>query len=470
MALAELAPYVDSVPSGSGAPGSVGAGALAAALAKTQKQLGHEVTVALPLLDAFTAGLMVSRRLTPLTLADGGQVTVHDAQLPSGVKLVLFDRDGCFKGEAPFADEDADQLAERVGTLVKAVRALCEQRAEAGQGFDAVHLFDWPVAPVALTGIPCRTVLTITDIARQGSFPARASEVLGIPKDRAGEARSGNRVSTLKAGISGADVITALSESHAQELTQESHAGALSRALASRSDALFGVDLGVDYALFNPATDAALARRYDAEDPSGKELCKTALLRALELELAPARPLMLFPRELTREAGADWLLQAIPSLLANELILVVPGVGDASLVSRLTRLKERYTDQLRVLPRGIEGEASLRRLLSAADFCLLTPRVDHTALDWMLAARYGAVPVAHAVGALAARVVDADAELVTGTGFLFDDASAAGLSGAASRAVTAYHKPRFAALRRQVLRSSVSWDRPARRFQQLYRG
>ena len=87
----------------------------------------------------------------------------------------------------------------------------------------------------------------------------------------------------------------------------------------------------------------------------------------------------------------------------------------------------------------------------------------------MLAQRYGAVPVVHAVGALADAVVDADAELSTGTGFSFDDGSPKALGAAVARAVGAYRKQRWSALRRRVMRQDVSWDRPARRFQQLYR-
>src|SRR5690606_17679049 len=115
--------------------------------------------------------------------------------------------------------------------------------------------------------------------------------------------RAGNRVNALKAGISGADVITTISDAYARDLSSDGHAGGLTRVLVDRSDVFFGVQLGVDYAIYNPATDPSLPQRYDAEDASGKQVCKTALLRQLEIPLSPERPLMAFAGDLTRAGG-----------------------------------------------------------------------------------------------------------------------------------------------------------------------
>ncbi|MCA9633964.1 MAG: glycogen/starch synthase [Myxococcales bacterium] len=470
MVSAELSPFADS-----------GCGVVVAALAKGLRQLGHEVTVALPRLDGFeAAGLMLARRLSPLEW-DGGQAVVFDCQLPSGVKLALFDgapskaekAPARFAGEAPFAsDVEPEVLAERCGLLVRAVQALCAERAKAGQAFDVVHLFDWPAAPAALNELGARVVLTITDATHQGSFPARAADSLGIPKERAGEARAGNRVNALKAGISGADVITTISDAYARDLASDGHAGGLTRVLVDRSDVFFGVQLGVDYAVYNPATDPSLAQRYDAEDASGKQVCKTALLRQLEIPLSPERPLMAFAGDLTRAAGGDWLVSALPKLLANDVVLLVADGGDDTLVSKLRSVADRYQDNLRILPSWESGDGSQlekRRLLAACDLWLIAPRSDRSATELMLAERYGAVPVVHAVGALADSVVDADAELSTGTGFAFEEGSPKTLTAAVARAVSGYRKQRWSALRRRVMRQDVSWDRPARRFQQLYR-
>src|SRR5258708_23956608 len=70
------------------------------ALSKALRQLGHKVTLAMPrFLPLERGGLLVARRLTPLTFSMGPnpiEVTVYDGRLGSGVELVLFDVPGLY--------------------------------------------------------------------------------------------------------------------------------------------------------------------------------------------------------------------------------------------------------------------------------------------------------------------------------------------------------------------------------------
>jgi starch synthase len=87
-----------------------------------------------------------------------------------------------------------------------------------------------------------------------------------------------------------------------------------------------------------------------------------------------------------------------------------------------------------------------------------------------LAQRYGALPVVHAIGGLGDAVVDCDAALETGTGFVFDKPEGAALVGATERALAAYaSEAGWARLRRRAMRLDLAWDRPARRYAQVYR-
>src|SRR5690606_37386055 len=107
---------------------------------------------------------------------------------------------------------------------------------------------------------------------------------------------------------------------------------------------LASIAAGIDYAVFNPATDSALHARYDRESAVGKAACKVALLRELELDLDAELPLFVFSQPLTRDNGADLLASAALELCKAPLQLVVAGGGDAELErefasERLTRLK-----------------------------------------------------------------------------------------------------------------------------------
>ncbi|MEZ4408594.1 MAG: hypothetical protein R3A52_19275 [Polyangiales bacterium] len=66
-------------------------------------------------------------------------------------------------------------------------------------------------------------------------------------------------------------------------------------------------------------------------------------------------------------------------------------------------------------------------------------------------------------------VIDCDATLASGTGFVFDEATPEALYGAVSRGLAAYaDEGAFAKLRRRVMRQDWSWDRAAHRYQAVF--
>jgi len=87
----------------------------------------------------------------------------------------------------------------------------------------------------------------------------------------------------------------------------------------------------------------------------------------------------------------------------------------------------------------------------------------------MIAQRYGTLPVARSTGAIQDFVIDCDAQLETGTGFLFDEDLSDALLSATQRAVSACMNADFDGLRRRVMRLDHSWERTGRVFALLYR-
>jgi starch synthase len=467
MVAAELSPYARATE----------AAEVVSALSKTLRQLGHDVTLALPRYPGFEEhGLLVARRLTPLTLLDGSELTVLDGQLASGVRLVLFDVPDLYQRAGVFGEAGKDYAdnAARFGKLAQAAAALVCQRAEQGQGFDVVHLHDWPAAlvPVLLSrmaDVPIPTVLTVHDMRRQGVFAAKELSALGVPKEMNTDAglKLDGKVNVLKGGMLYSDVVTAVSEAFAEELASDEKLGALPRFVAERGVAVAGVSNGVDYAIFNPATDPALTSRYDAEDAERKGIVKTQLVRELGLDLEISRPLVVAFGELRKESGLDVLVAAIPSLLQSDLTLVLAGAGSATLVKKVKTQVKRRPENIAHLD---DLDSNLqRRLLGAADLCIACDRQSPAGSLVALASRYGAVPVAYATGAVAQFVVDCDAKLETGTGFLFDELTPEGLTAAVQRGLAAHRDPGWERLRRRVMRQDWGWDRPARRYLQLYK-
>jgi len=453
MVSAELSPY---------ARGSE-VGDMVAGLGKALRQLGHRVTLALPRHPGFEAGgLLMARRLTPLSIG-GSDLTVLDGQLSSGVELVLFDDPPLYDRPSVFGEGDGyeDNLA-RFAVLCRGAVALAQQRAEQGKPFEIAHVFDAPAAAVPallkqLPGRPLPAILTVLDTDRSGRFERGAHAAFpGLP------GILGDSISLLELGLGSSQLVVTGSEDAARDLGSPRVSGALAPSLVGERTPT-SIACGLDYAVYNPATDTAIAARFDAEDASNKGRCKSAVLSELSLELELDRPLLFAMAG--SPAEAQLLLAALPGLLKNDMA-VVAAVPPSS-AAALDRLALDHPSDLARLKDP--SDAARRRVLSAAEFALC---LDAAALTpaWVQAAqRYGAVPIAFAQGAAVDAVVDCDAEFSTGTGFLFETADVSALLGAASRALTLYGSPAHARLRRRVMRLDVSWERAARRYTQLYR-
>jgi starch synthase len=467
MVAAELAPYARATPAADAVP----------SLAKALRQLGHRVTVALPRYRGFEAqGLLVARRLTPLVV-DGGEVTVFDGQLASGVEIVLFEGPGQGDRDQVYGDAGAasspEESARYVG-LARAAAALAEKRREQGKAFDLVHGHDWPGALVGafLSPSVAPLVVTIHDANRAGLFDRREIAALA-PGLELGERPLGAvpvepGVSALAVGIERARATTTVSPTYARSLVEAGARDLPASSFSRLSETPFGIENGLDYAVFNPATDTSLEGRYDAEDPWGKARTKGAMLRKLRLDLDIERPLGVFLGPLGSESGADLVLEALPALLRNDFALVVAGAGDAALKEKLRAASDERPEHFALV--DDYDDELVRRLHAAADIALVPARHAPSGFSAKLAQRYGALPVAHATGGLVDAVVDCDAELETGTGFLFDRPGAAALAGATERALTAYaFEAGWTRLRRRAMRLDLAWDRPARRYSQVYR-
>ncbi len=428
---AELAPYARATD----------AGDVVFALAKGLRQLGHRVTIALPRYAAFEEhGLLLARRLTPLSV-DGADVTVFDGQLSTGVELVLFDVPGLgTPGDLASPTPDALHV-DAFTAFGRAAAALVRQRREQ-QPFEVVHAHDWAgglIGPHLGAGAP-PLVLSVYDVRRRA----------------------------LEAGLATARAVVSPAPSYAARFADTSVSGSLAAAFARLPEPVIGIASGIDYATFNPATDPSLEARYDAEGAAAKARTKGVVLRELRLELDILRPLVLFAGPLDRAHGADVLLESLPELARLPASVVVAGSGTRGSLAEFQAAAAERPHQLACI--ALKDEAALRRLYAAADIALVLPRDAPSETAQLVAQRYGTLPVAYAADVVTDTVVDCDAALETGTGFLFDALERVSLVGAVERALAANaNEGEWTRLRRRVMRLDVGWDRPARRYVQVYR-
>ncbi len=430
-------------------------------LGRALADAGEQVRIVAPFREAYAEyGLLLARRGTPLSLNSGKEVHVFDVQLPTGVQLSLLRP----ASNEQFEFNDPAALGDFSEAVVELTRnaAARQEPIEVMQAFGAEAALCFAQMPPAHTG---RVVKVFTFHATDSTprFSISDAGALAIPPallHQEGYAQ-GEAIDLLKGAIATADRVVVPSLRLARELTLPEYGGRLARVLATSEPV--GIVEGIDTALFNPATDAALASRYDGADPSNKRRNRDQLMADLKPPLKPTAPLIF--AQVSEGDDLTTLLGTAAELSATGVNLLIEAKCG---ISKVQAKAAEELNSFVHLKENIDSK-SRRQLLAAADFCLLLDEQSVTGTDVMSAARYGAIPLALARGANADVIVDCDESLTTGTGFLFDQASRRGLVHVIARSLAALSNPRFPHLVRRVMRRDAGWDRASQRYQLLYR-
>ncbi len=389
----------------------------------------------------------------------------------------LFARDGIY-GDAhgTFGDNDTRFVAMSRGALAVAAEVWPEAGDRRG-GPDVIHAHDWHAAPAVISAkltmgpawAHTPSVFTIHNLAFQGVLGLSALDRLALPRaafDDGTLAHDG-QVNLLAGAVSLADRVTTVSPTYAREILGPRFGCGLDALLRRHSGKLTGIANGIDHVQFDPATDGALAARYDASSPpDGKARCKLALAAEFGLALSDG-PLFASVSRLTEQKGIDLLLGILPGLVERGCRFVLVGAGDAALEDALRRASVRFPG--RVAARIAFDGALARRVYGGADFFVVPSRYEPCGLTQLYAMRYGAIPIVTAVGGLSDTVAPIASILDFGTGFVAPYASSAALLVACEDALALYGDPvHFRAAQRRAMSRDSSWHEPARAYRALY--
>nr|WP_295838306.1 glycogen synthase GlgA [uncultured Azospirillum sp.] len=349
---------------------------------------------------------------------------------------------------------------------------------------DILHGHDWQAGliPAYLALRPDRfagpfrpgTVLTIHNIAYQGIFGPWMMGDIGLPSSsfRIDGVEYYGNISFLKAGCFYADRLTTVSPTYANEIQTAEHGTGLQGLLATRSDVLTGILNGVDYAVWDPATDPHLPARYTPDDLGGKDACKADLQSAFGLDRRPDAPLAAVVSRLTWHKGLDLVLEAAGQWVSWGGQLVVLGSGDPDSEAGFRNLAQRHPQSVGV--RVGYDEPLSHRIQAGSDLFLVPSRSEPCGLTQLYALKYGTLPLVRRTGGLADTVIDANPAANadgSATGFQFVNATGQELVWALRRALTVYRKPdRWHAMQRRAMTRDFGWHGPAEEYMELYRG
>ena len=347
---------------------------------------------------------------------------------------------------------------------------------------DIIHCHDWQAAlvPVYLRTLfentkltTAKTILTIHNLRFQGIYNIPTIRYWsGLPdyvfnKDAL---KTGYRdANMLKGGLTYANMITTVSNTYAGEIQTPYYGEKLDAHMRHHSAKLRGIVNGIDYDIWNTATDSRLYENYDLSNVlEKKKENKRKLQEELGLAVDDGKFVIGLISRLTNQKGLDLINAILPQILDGNTQVVVLGTGDAM-----------YEDSFRYYENTNKGivcsnimydETRAHKIYAGADALLVPSLFEPCGLTQLIAMHYGTIPIVRETGGLKDTVEPYNQFFNTGHGFTFDRYDAGLLLDAINRAKTLYFTNRWCwdEMVQRDMDKNVSWDNAAKQYKNLY--
>lgn len=340
---------------------------------------------------------------------------------------------------------------------------------------DIIHCHDWQTALIPVyynvyykyqQGYDnIKNIFTVHNIEYQGRYGREVlGELMGIPMYNAGLLEYDGYINMMKGAFETADRITTVSPSYAWEILDPWYAHSLDRILVTKQYKLKGILNGIDYDLYNPQNDSAIAGSFSADDISGKAECKKALLKELNLADGDEAVIGIVTRFVGHK-GIDLIRCVFEDMVRMGIKFAVLGNGEKIYEDFFREMSARYPDRVSVTL-GFVPELS-HKIYAGADMFLMPSQSEPCGLAQMIAMRYGTIPIVRETGGLRDTVHDNGG--VNGNGFTFKTYNANDMLDAVKRAKRDYeNKSVWNALVKRAMKCDYSWASSADIYIKLY--
>lgn len=457
---------------------SGGLGDVTRSLPKALNRLGHHVmtitpfyketsTQDFPRQEIGTANITVQKKTYHIRF-----LLVHvSAQMP----IVFVAEDSLFFRKRMYTFPD-DNLRFYVFTLA-AFEVLRQMRFKP----DIIHCHDWQTGllPNLLKKKVQKeslfrntaTVFTVHNLLyqMQGNWwavpPKRRDRGRGLPPTAADKLKY---VNFTRRGILYADIINTVSERYAQEILTPEFGQGLDHLLCKRKKDVYGIINGIDYTVYNPVYDQNIWYQYDWNALDKKRKNKLRLQKLLGLETDANIPMLGVVHRLTEQKGFTLIQALLPVLMKLSLQIAIVGSGDKEMVREFKKWAKRYPKRIAIVSPFTEEIGS--RVYAGSDMFLMPSRYEPCGISQLISLRYGSVPIVHETGGLSDTITNYNPKTGRGNGFVFSTHQPENFLVSIVRALETYKYPRiWEHLTWQAMRTSFSWELPAKKYVQLYR-
>ena len=343
---------------------------------------------------------------------------------------------------------------------------------------DILHEHDWQSALSVIylktlyryqTGYDkIKTIFTIHNIEYQGKFGRDIlGDVFGISDEFYDDLEYDNSVNLLKGAMIYADRVSTVSPTYASEIKYDYFSHGLSPIVSSVAHKTVGILNGIDQTVYNSMLDERTFAKFNEEDLSGKEVCKTELQKMLNLPIKKDLPIIAMITRLVGHKGVDLLKCVVTELLSENVQLVILGKGEKQYEDFFKKIQDEYPTKCRAVIAYNKDLSS--KIYSGADIFLMPSKSEPCGLSQMIACRYGTIPVVRKTGGLADSITPYNVDRKLGNGFRFDNYNAHEMLYVIKDAVFTYgDKEIWQKLIKTAMTTDFSWSKSAKEYEKLY--
>lgn len=394
-----------------------------------------------------------------------------------GITYYFIDNKEYFTVDAPYGDIRYD--IEKFSYFSKAVLAMLPVIDFKP---NVIHCHDWQTGliPVFLNNEfvtnsfywDIKTVFTIHNLRFQGVWGQDYIKgITGLSNmlftaDKLEYNGDGN---LLKGGLVFSDYITTVSETYAWEIQTPEYGEGLEGVIHNRQFDMLGIVNGIDYDIYNPATDPKLYVNYDASSFRKKKVInKTKIQEDLGLQVDKKKFMIGLVSRLTDQKGLDLIAHVMEQILDEDTQFVVIGTGEGRYEDMFRYYAEKYPDRVSA---NISYNADLaQKLYAAADAFLMPSAFEPCGLTQLISFRYGTVPIVRETGGLKDTVEPYNEYEKTGTGFSFANYNADEMLDVINYAKRIYFnkKAEWNKIVERGMKKDFSWHESAKKYEDVY--
>lgn len=394
-----------------------------------------------------------------------------------GITYYFIDNQEYFNCTVPYGDIRRD--IERFTFFDKAVLSMLKQIDFRP---DIIHCHDWQTGliPVYLRtefqadmfywGM--KSIMTIHNLKFQGIWDKKTMMGLtGFPAHlfTPDKLEFNKDANMLKGGLVYADYVTTVSDTYAGEIQTPYYGEGLDGLLRARHFDMQGIVNGIDYSVYDPATDPKIYVNYNAETfRKKKALNKEKLQKDLGLAVDKKKFMIGLISRLTDQKGLDLINYVIDRIVDDYTQLVVIGTGDPQYENMFRHYAWKYPD--RISANICYSDDLAHKLYASADAFLMPSRFEPCGLTQLISFRYGTVPIVRATGGLKDTVEPYNEFEHIGDGFSFTNYNGEEMLGIINYAKHIYFdfKKDWNKMVDRGMANDYSWKSSKKRYEDLY--